>query len=177
MTASVTPVPVAIRAAVVGDGPFVAAVFGAARAEMTYLPVLHTAADHVLFFSAYVAGEGHWVEVAVEVAAAASTPEASGGEAVVAFCGVHGGTLDHLYVTPQWQGRGIGSALIERAQAAHPGGLSLWVFEENARAQALYTRAGFVEQYRTDGSDNEEQVPDVRMHWPGAPAAAAAAAP
>jgi RimJ/RimL family protein N-acetyltransferase len=51
--------------------------------------------------------------------------------------------------------------------AKNPGGLSLWVFEQNERAAALYARAGFVVVERTDGLANEEHVPDLRMHWGG----------
>jgi GNAT superfamily N-acetyltransferase len=141
------------------DGAAVAAVFGAARAEMAYLPVLHTADEDRTFFTERVLGSGsHEVTVA----------EADG--AVVAFSAVHGGWLEHLYVTPQWQGRGIGSALLTRARSEHPGGLELWVFEPNARAAALYARAGFAVIERTDGSRNEERVPDLRMRWDGAEA-------
>jgi hypothetical protein len=39
----------------------------------------------------------------------------------------------------------------------------LWVFVENPGAQRFYQRAGFYEVARTDGSDNEELIPDIRM--------------
>lgn len=145
---------ISLRAARPNEGAALALVFGSARAAMAYLPVLHTAQENVVFFSACVA-RGGWVEVA-EVA-----------EMMVGFCAVHEGMVEHLYVRAEWQGRGIGGALLGRAMAAHPAGLSLWVFEENSRAQAFYMRAGFVEVERTDGRGNEEGVPDVRMRWDG----------
>jgi GNAT superfamily N-acetyltransferase len=139
-----------------GDGAALAAVFGAARADMTYLPVLHSAEEDRAFFTDRVLGSGsHDVTVA----------EVDG--AIVAFSAVHGGWLEHLYVTPAWQGRGIGSELLARAMSEHPGGLDLWVFEPNVRATALYARSGFVVIERTDGSRNEERVPDLRMRWLG----------
>ncbi len=92
----------------------------------------------------------------------------SGGAKMVGFCAVHAGWIEHLYVTPAWQGGGIGSALLARAMSKNPGGLSLWVFEQNERAAALYARAGFVVVERTDGLGNEEHVPDLRMQWDGA---------
>ena len=46
-----------------------------------------------------------------------------------------------------------------------PGGLALWTFQSNTRAQEFYRRHGFTEVRRTDGSANEERVPDVRMVW------------
>ena len=147
------------RRAEAGDGAAVAAVFGAARSEMTYLPALHTPDEDRAFFTDRVVGSGsHDVKVA----------EVSGGAEMVGFCAVHAGWIEHLYVTPAWQRGGIGSALLALAMSANPGGLSLWVFEQNERAAALYTRAGFVAVERTDGRGNEEHIPDLRMQWNGA---------
>jgi GNAT superfamily N-acetyltransferase len=144
---------VSIRAAGDDDGPAVAAVFGAARAAMTYLPALHTPDEDVDFFSGLLG------RAAVEVAAV--------DDRIVGFSAVAGGWLDHLYVEPAHQSRGIGSMLLARAKAAHPDGLTLWVFEPNAGAQALYGAAGFIELERTDGRGNDEGVPDIKMFWPG----------
>jgi GNAT superfamily N-acetyltransferase len=80
---------------------------------------------------------------------------------------VQDGWLDHLYVIPSRQGGGIGGALLTRAMEESPGGLTLWAFAVNHGAIALYDRAGFVEVLRTDGSGNEERVPDVQMRWEG----------
>lgn len=147
-----------------GDGAAVAAVFRAARSQMVYLPVLHTPADEREFFTDRVLGsEDATVTVAVGEEA----------EQLVGFCAVRNGWIEHLYVAPECQDAGIGTALLERAMAASPGGLSLWVFEQNRRAVALYTRAGFVVLERTDGSGNEEREPDFRMRWDGASRGAA----
>jgi GNAT superfamily N-acetyltransferase len=73
--------------------------------------------------------------------------------------------LDDLYVLPAHAGQGIGSMLIELAKALRPDGFSLWVFESNAPARAFYVRHGLVEREHTDGSDNEEKSPDLRMSW------------
>jgi len=143
-----------LRRARDGDGVGLAGVFGAARAEMAYLPQLHSQEENVTFFSAGVLPTS-WVTVA-EVA----------GE-LVAFSAVKDRWLDHLYVVPGQQGRGIGGALLGRAMTENPGGLTLWAFAANHRAIAFYERAGFVEVLRTDGSGNEERQPDVQMRWPG----------
>jgi hypothetical protein len=57
---------VTFRRAEVGDGAAVAAVFGAARSEMAYLPALHTPDEDRAFFTDRVVGSGsHDVTVAV----------------------------------------------------------------------------------------------------------------
>jgi GNAT superfamily N-acetyltransferase len=145
---------VALRNGRPDDGEALAAVFGAARSEMRYLPALHTSAQDVAYFSEDVL-PGSRVVVA----------EADGE--MVGFSAVRAGWLEHLYVAPGWQGRGVGGSLLDRAMTEHPGGLSLWAFAANTRAIALYGRAGFVEVERTDGSRNEERVPDVQMRWRG----------
>ena len=61
----------------------------------------------------------------------------------------------------------FGRGLLGRAMSENPGGLLLWAFVANGRAIAFYERAGFVELRRTDGSGNEEGVPDVQMRWTG----------
>lgn len=73
--------------------------------------------------------------------------------------------LDDLYVDPAHAGQGIGSMLLDVAKAVRPAGFSLWVFEMNLPARAFYARHGLVEREHTDGSDNEERSPDLRMSW------------
>lgn len=73
--------------------------------------------------------------------------------------------LDQLYVDPDHTGSGVGSKLLEAAKSARNGGLQLWTFESNSRAQRFYERHGFVAIERTDGSGNEERAPDIRYVW------------
>jgi putative acetyltransferase len=72
--------------------------------------------------------------------------------------------IDHLYVLPEAQGRGLGSALLEQARSAFPH-LSLWTFQRNRQARAFYEAKGFLLVEETDGSDNEEHEPDVLYTW------------
>lgn len=72
--------------------------------------------------------------------------------------------LDWLWVDPELQGRGVGSALLAHAQELRPEGLALWVFASNAPARGFYERRGWRAVGGTDG-DNEERVPDVRYVW------------
>jgi GNAT superfamily N-acetyltransferase len=71
-----------------------------------------------------------------------------------------------LYVDPEHWRRGVGSALLEAAQAraARSGAteMSLWTLTENAPAQAFYERHG----WRPDGSEEIHPIaraPAIRM--------------
>lgn len=75
--------------------------------------------------------------------------------------------LDDLYVHPDHQGHGVGTALFELVASTRPGGFCLWVFESNAPAREFYRRHGCLELERTDGLANEERAPDIRVAWPG----------
>jgi GNAT superfamily N-acetyltransferase len=90
---------------------------------------------------------------------------------IVAVLTLDGDDLDQLYVDPDAAGQGIGSTLVELAKDLRPGGLALWTFQSNTRAQAFYRRRGFAEVRRTDGASNEERAPDVRMVWGAHPEA------
>jgi GNAT superfamily N-acetyltransferase len=52
--------------------------------------------------------------------------------------------IDRLFITPHWQGLGIGSALIEFAKSLNPSGLELHCAQQNFGACRLYERHGFV---------------------------------
>lgn len=75
--------------------------------------------------------------------------------------------LDDLYVAPERAGEGLGSALLDLVKAHRPAGFCLWVFEMNAAARGFYAHHGLVELEGTDGSANEERLPDIKMAWPG----------
>ena len=78
-----------------------------------------------------------------------------------------GDELDWLYVAPEQQGRGVGSALVRHAMACRPDGLALWTFVSNAPARGFYEAHGFRAVRETDGARNEEGAPDVRYVWGG----------
>lgn len=91
--------------------------------------------------------------------------ETPGG--VVGFLDLDRDWLHSLYVAPEHAGAGVGSALLDLAKALRPDGFGLWVFADNLRARDFYRGHGLVELERTDGTDNEEQAPDVHVAWPG----------
>jgi ribosomal protein S18 acetylase RimI-like enzyme len=74
-------------------------------------------------------------------------------------------TLERLYVEPDDQGRGIGTALLDKAKELRPGGLQLWVFQKNTGAIGFYERHGFRLVKRTDGAENMEREPDALYAW------------
>ena len=118
-------------------------------------PPVHGDAETRAWFDDLLQGAGHEIWVA----------ERAG--AVVGYLVLEGpGWLHSLYVRPELTGHGIGSVLIDVAKGLRPSGLQLWVFETNVRAQRFYRRHGFAEVERTDGADNEERAPDIRMAWP-----------
>jgi len=55
--------------------------------------------------------------------------------------------------------------LLAVAKRERPEGLRLWTFVSNEDAQAFYSRHGFHEVERSDGSDNEEGAPAIQYAW------------
>ena len=72
--------------------------------------------------------------------------------------------IDQLYVLPQVQGRGWGTALLDIAKSTFPR-LQLWTFQRNHLARRFYETRGFVQVRLTDGTANEEHEPDALYKW------------
>ena len=87
------------------------------------------------------------------------------GGALLGYAALTPTWLDALYVAPSHQRRGVGAALLELVTSLRPDGFGLWVFTTNTPARAFYRAHGLVEVESTDGRDNEERCPDVRMLW------------
>jgi GNAT superfamily N-acetyltransferase len=125
----------------------------AMRVSLSFLPELHTAEEDLWFM-----GERLLKEFEVWVA-----EEASEAVAYVAFSP---DWVQHLYVHPDHQGRGIGPALLEIALAdGHE--KRLWTFQQNHRARKFYEDRGFQIETLTDGQGTEEKTPDVLYVRPG----------
>jgi GNAT superfamily N-acetyltransferase len=154
----VTATELVLRPATEADLPAMAEVFLGTRAAAVPAmpPTVHAPDDVRSFYRGLDLAGGEregWV--------------AEDERGIVGFAELKGDWLDDLYVLPDAQGEGIGSALLDIAKAQRPAGFSLWVFESNVPARAFYARHGLVERERTDGSGNEERAPDIRMEWPG----------
>ena len=126
--------------------------FLAAFAGMTYLPDLHSEAETRKFICDVLLPNNEvWV--------------AEKDGRVVGFMGLGEDVLRHLWVEPEAQNHGVGTALLALAKVRRPGGLQLWVFQKNVGARRLYERHGFTLTELTDGSRNEEREPDALYLW------------
>jgi ADP-ribose pyrophosphatase YjhB (NUDIX family)/ribosomal protein S18 acetylase RimI-like enzyme len=85
--------------------------------------------------------------------------------AVVGMMVLEDERLDQLYVEPDLAGHGIGTQLMLLAKRERAAGLHVTTFVANEGAQRFYSRHGFREIRRTDGSGNEERAPDIRYAW------------
>ncbi|MBR6220855.1 MAG: GNAT family N-acetyltransferase [Clostridia bacterium] len=78
----------------------------------------------------------------------------------VGVVSVTGSLIEDLYILPDCQNRGLGTALLRYAVRRCEGKPTLWILENNAGAERLYRREGFVPTGRrnniTDGLDEVE---------------------
>ena len=157
-------VDLTLRRAELEDAEEIADLYTAARvaAVPRMPPALHSNAEDRRWMAGQLAREDHAAWVA-----------ARDGR-ILGYALLTPVWLDHLFVHPDHLGTGIGSVLLDLVKTLRPSGFSLWVFESNTGARRFYARHGLVETERTDGSQNEEKAPDIRMEWPGLQAAGTA---
>ncbi|MBV9331748.1 MAG: GNAT family N-acetyltransferase [Alphaproteobacteria bacterium] len=141
-----------IRRATITDAAETAEVFLAARATMTYLPRLHSDDETREFISQVVRNCETFVAIR--------------NNRTVGFAALREGWLDHLYVHPSRHNHGTGSQLFAEVQFQRPEGIQFWVFQQNAGARRFYERHGCALARLTDGSGNEEKLPDALYVWP-----------
>jgi ribosomal protein S18 acetylase RimI-like enzyme len=79
---------------------------------------------------------------------------------IVGLAALQGDTLDRLYVDPNHQRIGVGSALMRQCLALRPKGIRLFTHQENLRAQGFYEAFGFV-AVRFGVSPSPESMPDI----------------
>ena len=134
-----------------------AALYYRCQIEMTYLPPMPEAAVPL------VAAR---IRESDEVWVAERDGHAVGFLAVEHSTNLGADVLERLYVEPAEQGRGIGTALLDKAKELRPGGLHLWVFQKNEGARRFYERHSFHLVKLTDGAHNMEREPDALYQWP-----------
>ncbi|MGO4526035.1 N-acetyltransferase family protein [Microvirga sp. 2MCAF35] len=141
-----------LRRATLSDMPAVARLNRYVRTTcLPYLPDLHTPEEDLAFFRDHVFPTSEvWI--------------ARAEERLIGFAGARLDWLDHLYVDPAWHGRGVGQALLSAVRTDRPE-LNLWTFQDNAQARRFYERQGFQLVVTTDGSGNEERMPDAHYRW------------
>jgi ribosomal protein S18 acetylase RimI-like enzyme len=145
-----------LRRADGADAELIAAIFTSSRrAAMPYLPLLYTELQVL-----------EWIKDVVLRRSSATLAASSDGEAG-GFASVQSGVLEHLYVSPQLQGHGLGTLLLDAAKEESPRGLRLHVFQRNLSARQFYERRGFKLVELRDGSSNEEGEPDAVYEWIG----------
>ncbi|MFC9518930.1 GNAT family N-acetyltransferase [Nocardiaceae bacterium NPDC056970] len=81
------------------------------------------------------------------------------------FSGIAGDSLEMLFVDDAYRGRGVGSALLERALADRPD-LILDVNEQNPQAVGFYEHHGFVTLRRSATDADGRPFPILHMARP-----------
>lgn len=132
------------------DAGAVGAILSAFVDTTPWMPRIHTRAQDLQHAGTLI--ERGWVTVA----------ETDG--TVCAFAAREKQTVQALYVDGSVQRQGFGTALLTWLKHTSPI-LSLWTFQANLRAQTFYATHGFVEVVRTDGSANDEGLPDIQLEW------------
>ncbi|HEX3700321.1 MAG TPA: GNAT family N-acetyltransferase [Phenylobacterium sp.] len=142
-----------LRRATEADAPAIAAVLRTTfRVSLPFLPELHTPEQDLWFVrEQMLVRDEVWVVEA-------------GGGAIAGFVGFREGWIDHLYVHPDWQGRGLGPELLSKP-LQYRQARRLWTFQKNARARKFYEDHGFKLIELTDGAGNEEKEPDALYEW------------
>jgi ribosomal protein S18 acetylase RimI-like enzyme len=143
---------VLVRRARSSEADTIADVFIPSFEGLAFLPKLHTEAD-----------TRDWIRDVVLAEQEVWVAETDGR--VVGYAAISDGVLEHLYVHPDFQGRGAGTALLERAKRERPAGFRFWVFQKNERARRFYERHGCHVVELTDGAGNEEREPDALYEW------------
>jgi ribosomal protein S18 acetylase RimI-like enzyme len=142
-----------IKKADPNDTSFIVKIFNHARAGMKYLPIVHTQTEIKNFFSSLVKEGSVWI--------------VTQDDKIVGFTEIKDGWLNHFYILPNFQNKGIGKLLLDKVKIINPKGLSLWVFEDNTEAIKFYEREGFIlkEKRTKEQANNEEHLPDRRYCW------------
>lgn len=121
-----------------------------AVAAKAWKPELHTGAEDIAHAGRLI--DRGWVSVAVLA------------DVVAGFVALDESYVHSLFVSNSAQSQGVGKALLDHAKRGKKH-LELWTFQANKGGRKFYRREGFKEIQKTDGSDNDEGLPDVRYRW------------
>ena len=115
-----------------------------------WMPNLYTAAETIGFCGSMI--DRGWVTVATL------------SDQVEGFIARDGDEIHALYLNRKLVRLGVGKMLLDDAKSGRKR-LDLWAFQAATGAQRFYLREGFVEQDRTDGARNDENLPDIHYIW------------
>ncbi len=145
------PSNMTIRRGTISDAQAIRDVYLMSRmSAMPWLPVLYDL-DEVT----------HWLSTAVIPMSHVFVAEVD--KKIFGFASLKGDSLDHLYVLPDQQRHGLGTALLEAVKQDAGGRLRLYTFARNTLAKRFYERHGFREVSHSDGARNEEREPDILL--------------
>lgn len=149
--------PPLFRPATVADADTVSEVYLTSRKELVpWAPLAHSDSEVRGWIHDHLIPAGR-VTVAIQGGDVVGMMALSNDE--------RGGWIDQLYVHPRAVGRGIGTALLERAKTALSAPIRLYTFYASVGARRFYEYHGF--RAIAVGSDNEEHRPDVLYEWRG----------
>jgi GNAT superfamily N-acetyltransferase len=141
-----------LRPLAVADSDAVARVYRIAYDErLPWLAGRHTPEQDRWFFRERVFAE-------LELVGAFANDE------LIGFIAFREGWIDQLYVLPERQSQGVGTALLAAARARFAR-FELRAFKRNPTARAFYLARGFRLMQETDGADTEEREPDGLFAW------------
>jgi len=83
---------------------------------------------------------------------------------IVGMLARKGDFVDQLFVHPDLQRCGVGTALLRKAAELSPGGLRLFTFQRNLPARSFYEKHGF-RAVKFGVSPPPENEPDVEYRW------------
>jgi ribosomal protein S18 acetylase RimI-like enzyme len=142
-----------IRRTTTEDAAALADIHVRARREcMSYLPDTHSLEDVL-----------QWIKEVMPQHEEVWVAEDEGR--VIGYFALSDDLLYHLYVYPELQGQGAGSALFDLVKELRPDGFRLSVFQRNTQAREFYEHRGMRVVELTDGSGNEEREPDALYEW------------
>ncbi|TIR20562.1 MAG: GNAT family N-acetyltransferase [Mesorhizobium sp.] len=138
---------ISLRQAKISDATAIAKLLRASLNAFEWMPVLHTPQQD-LFFIRDILLPNQQVTVA------------TAGGRIVGFIAVNGDWVEQLYLDPARTGQGIGSRLLAEA-TADMSVVKLNCFQANTGARLFYESHGFRAEAFSEGSANEEGLPDI----------------
>lgn len=138
-----------IRDATPLDAGKIGAILSEFTAKTDWMPLLHSKAEDIHFCDQMISK--NWVRVYAD-------PNVRG------FIAKNGSEILSLYVDFAHHRRGIARALITDARSKSDD-LNLWTFQKNEGARQFYLEMGFEEITRTEGTHNDEGLPDIHFQW------------